>query len=178
MILRGIKTRVHDDLKAQGKNWLKELPTVLWATRTNPNRATRETPFYFVYGAEAVLPPEVALGAYRVAHFDENDQEEARGVDFMALEEGRVEAAERIKKYQETLRRHYQKKVCQRSLEVGDLVLKKDRRAHLHHKLSSPWEGPFIVVDVAAPGAYVLAEVNGAVLKSTWNIDQLRKFYV
>ena len=96
----------------------------------------------------------------------------------IALEEGRVEVAERVKKYQETLRRHYQKKVRQRSLEVGDLVLKKDRRTHLHHKLSSPWEGPFIVVDVAAPGGYVLAEVNGAVLKSTWNIDQLRKFYV
>ena len=85
VILRGIKTRVHDDLKAQGKNWLKELPTVLWATRTNPNRATRETPFYLVYGAEAVLPPEVALGAYRVAHFDENDQEEARGGRFDCL---------------------------------------------------------------------------------------------
>ena len=133
---------------------------------------------YLVYGAEVVLPPEVALGAYRVAHFDEGNHEEARGVDLIALEEGRAEAAERVKKYQETLRRHYQKKVRQRSLEVGDLVLKKYRRTHLHHKLSSPWEGPFIVVDVAAPGAYVLAEVNGAVLKSTWNIDQLRKFYV
>ena len=100
------------------------------------------------------------------------------GFDLITLEEGRVEATERVEKYQETLRRHYQKKVRQRTLEVGDLVLKKDRRTHLDHKLSSPWEGPFIVVDIAAPGAYVLAEVNGAILKSTWNIDQLRKFYV
>ena len=91
----------------EGKNWLKELSIVLWATRTNPNRATRETPFYLVYGAEAVLPPEIALGAHRVVYFNEESQEEARGVDLITLEEGRAEAAERVERYQETLRRHY-----------------------------------------------------------------------
>jgi hypothetical protein len=43
---------------------------------------------------------------------------------------------------------------------------------------SSPWEGPFIIVEVAASGAYVLVEVDGAMLPNTWNIDQLRKYYV
>jgi hypothetical protein len=43
---------------------------------------------------------------------------------------------------------------------------------------SLPWEGPLIIVDVAAPGAYVLAEVDGAMLPNTWNADQLRKYYV
>jgi hypothetical protein len=43
---------------------------------------------------------------------------------------------------------------------------------------SSPWEGMFIIVEVAAPGAYVPAEVDGAMLPNTWNIDQLRKYYV
>jgi hypothetical protein len=33
-------------------------------------------------------------------------------------------------------------------------------------------------VDVAAPGAYVLAEVDGGMLPNTWNADQLRKYYV
>jgi hypothetical protein len=31
---------------------------------------------------------------------------------------------------------------------------------------------------VAAPGAYVLAEVDGTLLPNTWNVDQLRKYYV
>ena len=125
-----------------------------------------------------MLPPEIAPGAYRIAHFNEEDQEEARGgrSDYSGRRARR--GCRTRRKYQETLRRHYQKKVRQRTLEVGDLVLKKDRITHLHHKLSSPWEGPFIVVDIAAPGAYVLVEVNGAILQSTWNIDQLCKFYV
>jgi hypothetical protein len=42
----------------------------------------------------------------------------------------------------------------------------------------SPWEGLFIIVDVAAPKAYVLVEVDDAMLPNTWNADQLRKYYV
>jgi hypothetical protein len=33
-------------------------------------------------------------------------------------------------------------------------------------------------MDVAAPGAYVLAEVDGGMLPNTWNADQLHKYYV
>jgi hypothetical protein len=32
-------------------------------------------------------------------------------------------------------------------------------------------------VDIAAPGAYVLAEVDGGMLPNTWNADQLHKYY-
>jgi hypothetical protein len=49
------------DLEAKGKNWHKELPSVLWTLRTNVNRATRVTPFHLVYEADAVLPPEIFL---------------------------------------------------------------------------------------------------------------------
>jgi hypothetical protein len=68
--------------------------------------------------------------------------------------------------------------VVQRELSIGDLVLKKDIRTKDKHKFSTPWEGPFIIVDVATPGAYVLAEVDGDTLSNTWNADQLRKYYV
>jgi hypothetical protein len=39
--------------------------------RTSPSRATGETPFFMVYGAEAVLPPEVTMGFLRVKTYDE-----------------------------------------------------------------------------------------------------------
>jgi hypothetical protein len=63
-------------------------------------------------------------------------------------------------------------------LNIRDLVLKKDIYTRDKHKFSSPREGPFIIVDVAAPGAYVLVEVDGTMLPNTWNIDQLRKYYI
>jgi hypothetical protein len=50
-------------------------------------------------------------------------------------------------------------------LEIGDLIL-KDIHMKDKHKFSSPWEGPFIVVDIATPEAYVLAGVNGCMLSN------------
>jgi hypothetical protein len=47
------------------------------------------------------------------------------------------------------------------------LVLKKDIRTKDKHKFSSPLEWSFIIVDIAAPGAYVLAEVDGGMLPNT-----------
>ena len=63
-------------------------------------------------------------------------------------------------------------------LSIGDLVLKKDQRTKDKTKLSSPWQGPYIIVEIARPGAYRLAEIDGDILPNTWNIDQLRRFYV
>jgi hypothetical protein len=82
-----------------------------------------------------------------------------------------------VQKYEESLKRYYNKSVVQRELNIGDLVLKKDICTKDKHKFSSPWEGPFIIVDIAAPGAYMLAEVNGSMLPNTWNVDQLCKYY-
>jgi hypothetical protein len=83
-----------------------------------------------------------------------------------------------MRKYHASLNKYYNKSVVQRELNIGDLVLKKDIHTKDKHKFSTPWEGPFIIVDIAAPGAYVLAEVDSGMLPNTWNTDQLRKYYV
>jgi hypothetical protein len=113
-----------------------------------------------------------------VAQFNEEDQDESRQLEANLLEERHNTTLSNVRKYQETLKKYYNKSVVQRELNVGDLVLKKDIRTKDKHKFSTPWEGPFIIVDVAAPGAYVLAEVDGDMLPNTWNVDQLRKYYV
>jgi hypothetical protein len=62
-ILRGLKAHTYDCLKKHGANWANELPSVLWGNRTTPSRATGETPFFLVYGAEACLLPEIIMGS-------------------------------------------------------------------------------------------------------------------
>jgi hypothetical protein len=71
-----MKARMFEDLEARGRNWHKELRSELWALRININRATRDTSFNLVYGADMVLPPEIFLESARVAHFVEENQEE------------------------------------------------------------------------------------------------------
>jgi hypothetical protein len=82
-----------------------------------------------------------------------------------------------VQKYQQSLKSYYNKSVVSRELEIGDLVLKKDIWTKDKHKFSLPWERSFIIVDIAAPEAYVLAEVEGSMLSNTWNADQLHKYY-
>jgi hypothetical protein len=42
--------------------------------------------------------------------------------------------------------------MVQREFNIGDLVLKKDIHTKDKHTFSLPWEGPFVIVDIAAQG--------------------------
>ena len=94
-VLRGLRTRTFDKLKKCGRRWADEVPAVLWSLRTTPNRATGETPFALVYGAEAVLPTELVYGSPRVFAYDEDHQEQERHDDVNLLEENHSRAAVR-----------------------------------------------------------------------------------
>jgi hypothetical protein len=87
------------------------LPSGLWALQTNINRATRDTPFNLIYGADAVLPPEIFLELARVAHFDEENQEEGRQLDSNLLQERHNTTLANVRKYQESLKKYYNKSV-------------------------------------------------------------------
>jgi transposase InsO family protein len=71
MILQGHKPRIFDRLNKSGRKWLKELPAVLWSLRTTPSRATRFTPFFLVYGVEAILPTDLEYESPMVRGYDE-----------------------------------------------------------------------------------------------------------
>jgi hypothetical protein len=55
------------------------------------------------------------------------------------------------------------------------LRLRQDTQGR--HKLTPPWEGPFVIAKVLKPGTYKLANSQGEVYGNAWNIRQLRCFY-
>ncbi|XP_066162902.1 uncharacterized protein [Oryza sativa Japonica Group] len=124
-ILKDLKTKTYNVLKKHGDSWLEQLPAVLWANQTTPSHTTGETPFFLVYGAEADLPLELSLGSPRVALYDEANQDDLRRDDLDYLEERRRRPALRAARYQQRLRRYHQRHVRARSLQVGDLVLRR-----------------------------------------------------
>jgi transposase InsO family protein len=176
-ILRGLKTRTFDCLKKHGAKWVDELPCVLWGIRTTPSRATGETPFFLVYGAEACLSPEIQLGSPRVRSFDESLQEQLRRDDVDLVDERRRQASIRNARYNQALRRYHEWFVHSRELRVADLVLRRILNREGLHKLSPNWEGPFKVIEVCRPGCVRLATEEGVPLPNPWNIEHLRKFY-
>ena len=71
MLLQGLKPRIFNRLNKFGARWVTELPVVLWSLRMTPSWATSYTPFFMVYGSEAVLPTKLDYGAPRIRAYDE-----------------------------------------------------------------------------------------------------------
>jgi hypothetical protein len=195
LILQGIKPRLEAPLQRAAGAWPDELPYVLWSLRTTPNRSTGFTPFFLVYGAEAILPSDILHDSPRVAAYDEDDAEESRQLSVDLAEEARELAAQRSAIYQQNLRRYHSRRVRHRSFKEGDLVLRLKQQKE--HKLSPPWEGPFVVSKVLLNGSYYLVDIRElkdrpdyskkrktddrdnefAESNRPWNIAQLRPFY-
>ena len=105
--------------------------------------------------------------------FSEEEEPKRRDLNLMLIEEERDRAAYRVQRYQQSLRKYHNQRVHSQALNIGDLVLKKDQHTKDKTKLSSPWRTPYIVVEIARPRAYRLAEIDGDILPNTWNMDQL-----
>ena len=98
---------LQEEARGLCRGWHDELQSVLWSIRTTATKPTGETPFFLVYGAEAVLPHEVKHRSARVLAFDETQQDATRGMDLVLGEERRCKAALRAARYQQALRRYH-----------------------------------------------------------------------
>jgi transposase InsO family protein len=177
-VLKGLKTRSFNaKLEACGKKWLDNLQSILWSIRTTATKPTRETPFFLIYGAEAILPTDIKFGLPRVLAFNEIRQEDLIKDRHLQLEEAWCQAALCAARYQQGLRRYHSCHVQARTLEVGDLVLRRILSRDGLHKLSPMWEGPFKVTHIARPGSARLETAEGVPVGNPWNIAHLRKFY-
>jgi hypothetical protein len=177
MILQGLKPRIFDRLNKSGRKWVLELPAVVWSLRTTESRATGFTLFFLVYGAEAILPTDLEYGSPRVRGYDEGANQRAREDSLDQLDEAHTVALMHSARYQQALRRCQAQKVRRRDFSEGGLVLRLRQDNRGRHKLSAPWEGPYIVVKVLKLGTYKLANEDDEELTNTWNIQQLRRFY-
>jgi hypothetical protein len=104
LVLVGIRPRLVEPLERSAGSWVEELSSVLWSLHTTPNRSVGFTPFFLVYGAEAVLTTDIEFDVPRVIQYTEEQAKEAHedGVDL--LEEAREQALARSVLYQQQLR--------------------------------------------------------------------------
>nr|ABA97550.1 retrotransposon protein, putative, Ty3-gypsy subclass [Oryza sativa Japonica Group] len=177
MVLQGIKARVFDRLNPYAGKWVEQLPSILWSLCTTLSRATGQSPFFLVYGAEAMLPSEVEFESLRFRNFREERYGEDRVDDLNQLEEAREAALIQSARYLQGLRRYHNRNVRSRAFLVGDLVLRKIQTTRDRHKLSLLWEGSFIISEVTRPGSYRLKCEDGTPIDNSWNIKHLRRFY-
>ena len=106
---------------------------MLWSLRTTPNRSTGFTPFFLVYGAEAIIPSDIEFDAPRHAMYTKAESKEARedGVDLR--EEACLLALSRSAIYQQTPRQYRNKKIRPLAFREGDLVLRRIQKSDGQH---------------------------------------------
>ena len=85
--------------------------------------------------------------------------------------------------YQQDLRTYHSRQVKTRTFQEGDLVFRLIQDQTDMHKLSPPWEGPFVVSKNLHNGSYYLIDVREDSRSSeeetrrSWNIALLRPYY-
>src|SRR4051812_30931633 len=124
----------------------------MWSLRTTPNRSTGYTPYFMVYGAEAILPSDILHDSPRVAAYNKDYIEESRRLDVDLLEEERILACQRSAIYQKKLRNYHIRCVRHRSFKEGGLVPRLKQKKS--HNLPPPWEGLFIISKALLNGSY------------------------
>nr|GEU40701.1 hypothetical protein [Tanacetum cinerariifolium] len=172
----GIKARLGNG----NKNWVEELPHVLWAHRTMIKSSYGDTPFSLTYGTKADIPAEIRMPTHRTAAVDvvHNDEELRLNLDL--LEERRERAAIRESKAKLKMTKYYNARVRGVTFRPGDFVYRSNDASYAVDggKLEPKWEGPYEVTKALGNGSYKLRSMDGTVLPRTWNIANLKKCYL
>ncbi|GJV46014.1 reverse transcriptase domain-containing protein [Tanacetum coccineum] len=172
----GIKAR----LDKRSKDWIEELPHVLWAYRTIIKSSNGETPFSLTYGTKAVIPAEIGMPTLRTAEVDLTKNNEALGMNLDLIEERREQAAIEEAKSKKRMEKYYNSRVRGTSFKPGDMVYRSNKASHAEDegKLGPKWEGPYDVKESLGKGAYKLKDRKGNEIPRTWNICYLKKCYI
>jgi hypothetical protein len=177
MIIDGLKKRLYDQNSKKGGKLIHELPLLVWGLRTQPSKATGQTPFFLVYGPEAILRADIMRKSPRVEMYNEGEADEARQLELDSVKEARCTALVQSARYLQAIRRYHDRNVRERSFNIGDLVVRCIQDESGLHKLNSRWEGPFVVKKVTRLGSYRLQYPEGKDVPNSWNIQNLRKLY-
>jgi hypothetical protein len=94
------------------------------------------------------------------------------------LKSDRLKEVTNLEKYQEETRVWRDPKVKLKQFEVRKLVLLRSPFTENIGKFEAKWIGPYVVSEKMRPGTYRLSDTQGRVLEHSWNVENLRCFYI
>ncbi|GJV39994.1 reverse transcriptase domain-containing protein [Tanacetum coccineum] len=172
----GIKARLGEG----NKNWIEELPHVIWAHHTIVKSSHGDTSFSLTYGTEAVILAEIGMPTYRTAAVDAVHNDEELRLNLDLLVERHKRATIRESKTKLKMVKYYNARVRGVTFRPGDFVYRSNDASHAVEggKLSPKWEGPYEVTEALGDGAYKQRSTDETFLLRMWNIANLKKCYL
>jgi hypothetical protein len=111
LILDGLKKRFYDENNIKGGKWIDEISAVVWGLRTQPSKATGQSPFFLVYGSKAILPADVMWKSPRLEMFEEGETGTARHLELDSAEEIRCNILFQSARYLQGVCHYYDRNV-------------------------------------------------------------------
>jgi transposase InsO family protein len=164
------------------RDWQEMLPYALFAYRITARVSTGASPYSLVYGTEAVIPIEVEIPSLRVLIETKQIEEEwvqSRYDQLNLIDEKRLTALCHGQAYQKRISRAFDKKVRDRNIKVGDLVVKQTNPviSDPRGKWAPYYEGLYVVKQIFSGGALVLSEMDNPSCQIIVNSDIVKKYY-
>ena len=140
------------------------------------------TPFFLVYGKEALLPIEVELPSVKMLEKflgNTNDAFKKRLLYLQRVKLDRMSTLEHYEKMRGQTLEKMNKKVKDKGIKEGNLVLRYNSKLDntFQKKFQVKWEGPFKVVSCFTNGTYQLANLDGTLHASRVNGLRLKPYH-
>eukprot|EP00253_Pinus_taeda_P009104 PITA_09104 len=175
---------IHKYVADNQRNWHNALTNALWADRVTPKVALGNTPYFLVYGQEAILPPNITLPSLQLSQASRGTPStllQKRINQLVRLEELRDKAINKFRNHQMIVKRWFDHHLAgDKDYQVGELVLKWEKLNEpkgKHTKLQHLWLGPFQVVEKIGQGTYRLKTLQGETEKLPVNGQDLKRYF-
>ena len=131
------------------RNWHNALTNALWADRITPKVALGISPYFLVYGQEAIFPLNVTLPSLQLSQASRGTPLallQKRINQLVRLEELRDKARNKFRNHQMIVKRWFDRHLeVDKYYQVGELVFKWDKLSEpkgKHMKFKHLWLGP------------------------------------
>lgn len=168
-------------VSAHKTDWDRKLPSAVHAYNTAEKSTTGWTPYFLVFGQNAVHGVELEVETFRVIRAQNAEREVdvlPRLLAMEELEEIRNEALQRTIEVQFKRKQDFDRKLpLDHGIRRDDLVLLYDNRhKDFPGKLHTRWMGPFRVNQIYGNGSLQLENLQGQWLDTRVNGSRVKKY--
>jgi hypothetical protein len=111
LINDGLKKKLYDENSKKGGKWINEISSVIRGLRTQPSKAIGQSPFFLVYGFEAIFSVDVMWQSPRLDMYEEGEVDDARHLELDSAEEVRCNVLLQSARYLQGVRRYHDQNI-------------------------------------------------------------------